>query len=193
MPKSDAAESVQKHRIRQLLDRRARVIDALEATSLAHAEDDRDHSDSRLVFAAELRSLIIDLYPVLLANGFEDYVEGEEYGEFAVEPPEELPTDPMSADLPPGAEPATNQTFDVEGLQWFMETELPIAVTWSIGDANGGSMSATKRVVPPMDVCMDAFRDVIEAMNELNIDAQITKEEEFEGDYSDILEDDSNE
>lgn len=182
---TDPEELTQAQRIQGLLNRRDRLIDALETMTISKVESDTEHSNAQLLLVAELQSLVLDLYPLLIENN-KTVLMSEQIGEFNVEPPESAPTDSLSPRLNPGASPAESVGFNVEGLQWFINHEFPIEVTWKI-DCTGGIEEFTKEVLPPFNVCIDAAIVVIQQMKEMKIDAQLEQESGTHGfDYDEI-------
>lgn len=171
----DPEQLTQAQRIRSLLDRRKRVIDSLEATTVAHAEGAKAESDSRLVLVANLRSLIMDLHPVLLSSeSGSDWIDDCEIGSFAVEPPGDAPTDPTDPTLAPGYEPARPKRFEVNGLDWFLNQDFPIGVEWTVVRASDTKpRTISKEVLPPLGICVTACKETISCMNELGIDADV--------------------
>lgn len=193
---ADPEKVAQANRIRALLERRDRCIDALEETAVSKASNERDESEAKLVFIAHLRSLIVDLYPLMLSNieesddgdYYKDVLEEKPFGSFDVQPPESMPTSSVDERVVPGETPAEAKTFEVKGLEWFLEKECPLTVSWNVqvrGKTN--DHEANKDVIPSLPVCLNAAKAVMNAMQKLGIDAETKSDDgDFGFDYKTI-------
>jgi hypothetical protein len=186
----DPNESAQDARIRDLIQRRREVIDAARTAERLAVTGEASPEDARQLFLAELRALIMDLWPTLRRE-FDGAYLGEEYiedgsehepkdiGTFAVDPPASLPSDPGDEDLTPGASPAQPYPIDVDGLAWFIKVEPPIEVSWSVRTMNGGPgfQRETVQTVPPTWVLNEGLNLCSEFMAEIGIDLEVMAEE----------------
>lgn len=179
---NDPEQVAQANRIRSLLDRRTRCIDALEAATVAKAQSEADESQAKLTYIAHLRSLVVDLYSLVISDEdneeLQELFEEKELGSFEVQPPEKIP---HTSDLVPGEKPAETQDFTVEGLQWFLEQEFPLTVEWSVEvRSQSQPVTARKEVIPSLTVCIKASQAVVSCMQELGLEAETYTDE---GDY----------
>lgn len=184
---TDSKELTQARRIRALLERRARVIDSLEAVSLAETKGATEATESRLAFVSHLRSLILDLYPLLIQSGKLGDAD-ESIGTFTIDPPENVPTDIQSPDLEPGADAPVPREKIIDSLDWFTEHTFPMRVTWTVQWAGSrGEEECTKEVVPPVRLCLVAAKRAMTYMAELNIDIEAHEEQgTFGFDYDEL-------
>lgn len=187
---TDSKELTQARRIRALLERRARVIDSLEAISMARTKKGQVESETRLVFVSHLRSLIIDLYPLLLqSNKISLNDESDDVlGTFTVDPPESVPTSATDPMLKAGEDSPTEQTFAVDDIAWFTERTFPMGVTWDVPySGKRGNQEVTKNVVPPIPLCLQAMKQTMQYMAELKIDIEAHEDKgTFGFDYDEI-------
>lgn len=184
---TDSKELTQARRIRALLERRARVIDSLEAVSLAETKSTTEATESRLAFVSHLRSLILDLYPLLIQSGKLESSD-EPIGTFTIDPPESVPTDAKSPELRAGSRPAVPVDKAVDGLEWFTVHTFPMRVTWAVHYAGKrGEKQVSKEVVPPIRLCLVAAKRAMTYMAELNIDIEAHEEQgTFGFDYDEL-------
>lgn len=182
----DPEKITQANRIKALLERRRRVIDSLQETSIANIQNEKAISDSRLIFISNLRSLILDLYPVLLDGDSLDN-DGEPLGTFYVDPPESI-TD-INTKLEPGSQSPKPREITVESIDWFTDRDLPIEIEWELELRNSVSKEYdnTKEALPPLRICIKAAKEVMQKMNEMKIDVDIVKETgKFGYDYDEL-------
>lgn len=182
---TDSKELTEARRIRALLERRERVIDSLEAVSMAQVQGETEASESRLVFVSHLRSLILDLYPLLVQN---DKLGDESIGTFHVEPPDDVPINARSHKLRAGADAPSEQTFTIESLEWFVNKTFPQTAAWTIHYADSrGEQTVEKEFVPPTRLCVSALTRTMECMAELKIDIEAHEEQGTYGfDYEEL-------
>lgn len=189
---NDAEELTKTQRIRALLERRARVIDSLEAISMARTKENKTENETRLIFVSHLRSLIIDLYPLLLQSSMisldSDESNDESLGEFTVDPPDGVPTEPGHPKLQPAADAPAEQSFDVDSIVWFTERTFPIEVEWTVPYiGKKGNQTVTKDVVPPVPICLAAMKQTMQYMADLKIDIEAHEDKgTFGFDYDEI-------
>lgn len=190
----DPNEITQARRIRALLERREQVINALEETSPANIGEEKDISDSRLMLASKLRSLILDLYPLLLAEEYIDPVDADRedtdetlLGSFVVEPPEEI--DNIENQVSPGSDRPTERLVEVPSIEWFIRRDFPITIEWEVeyNDTSKGTKEHTKEVLPPLKVCIAGTKKTMEYMNKMNIEVEISSDPgRFGYDYDEL-------
>lgn len=183
---TDSKELTEARRIRALLERRQRVIDSLEAVSMAQVSNETEASETRLVFVSHLRSLILDLYPLLIQNG--KIGSGDSIGTFQVDPPDDVPQSTESHELRAGTDPAEPKSYTVETLEWFTERSFPITAKWDIEySGKRGRQSSEKEVVPPIRLCIKALKQTMDYMAELKIDIEAHEEQgTFGFDYDEL-------
>lgn len=183
---TDSKELTEARRIRALLERRQRVIDSLEAVSMAQVHSETEASETRLVFVSHLRSLILDLYPLLIQN--EKIGSGESIGSFQVELPDSVPTNPNSHKLQAGSNVPKPKSFSIESLEWFTERAFPITVTWEVlYSGKQGNQTVRKEVVPPIRLCVQTLKRTMDYMAELKIDIEAHEEQgTFGFDYDEL-------
>lgn len=182
----DPNEITQARRIRALLERREKVINSLEETSIANIGGEKDISDSRLLFVSNLRSLILDLYPLLLEEEYinplgseedSDEEEDEELlGSFTVTPPDEITN--IENELSPSSETPSEITVKVPSIEWFITRDFPITVEWNV-EYNDTSMERkenSKEVIPPLPICIAGTKKTMEYMNKMNIEVEISSD-----------------
>lgn len=203
----DPDKVAQANRIRSLLERRKKCVDALEEVTISAAQSKNDQSDARLIFIAHLRSLILDLYPLLLNETasssdseseesesetdqtLSELLQSYELGTFKILPPEEIPSNGSIGDeLVPGETDPDSREIKVEGLEWFLNHDCPIRHEWSVEVAGKEApVTASKTVVPPLRICIEACKVSIECMQKLGIEADIEADNGDLGfDYSEI-------
>lgn len=183
---TDSKELTEARRIRALLERRQRVIDSLEAVSMAQVSSETEASESRLVFVSHLRSLILDLYPLLIQNdkiGSDDPI-----GSFQVDPPSGVPQTAQSHELRAGSEPPQAESYTVETLEWFTAKTFPITAQWTVAySGKRGETVVDKEIVPPVRLCVQALKRTMDYMAELKIDIEAHEEQgTFGFDYDEL-------
>lgn len=196
---ADPEEVAQANRIRALLERRERCINALEETTVAKAHSEADESEAKLIFIAHLRSLIVDLYPLILSNTeqsddsdepdfYTKALEEETFGSFEVRPPESIPQSAVDDEIVRGEQPATTKEYEVTGLEWFLENECPVTVTWEIEIRGRAEKKVAERnVIPSLPVCLNAAKTAMECMEKLGLEADTQDEDsDFGFDYDTI-------
>lgn len=194
----DPNEITQARRIRALLERREQVINSLEETSIANIGGEKDISDSRLLFVSRLRSLILDLYPLLLEEGYvsplgsdgdsdEDDDDEELLGSFTVTPPDEITN--IENKLSPSSETPSEITVKVSSIEWFITRDFPITVEWNV-EYNDTSMERkenSKEVIPPLPICIAGTQKTMEYMNNMDIEVEISSDPgRFGYDYDEL-------
>lgn len=193
----DPNEITQARRIRALLERREKVIDSLEETSIANIRGEKDISDSRLLFVSNLRSLILDLYPLLLEEGYIDSINSEEEGEeeeeqdllgsFKVAPPDEITG--IENQVKPSSETPSDITIKVPTIEWFITNDFPLTVEWEVeyNDTTKGEKEHSKKVLPPLPICIAGTKKTMEYMNNMDIEVEISSDPgRFGYDYEDL-------
>jgi hypothetical protein len=187
----DPEESAQDARIRGLIQRRREAIDAARTAERLTVAGEAKAEDARQLFLAELRALIMDLWPTLRREFDGAYLGGEYVGDdvdpkaigtFTVDPPESLPTERNDDRLTPGASPAMPKQIKVDGLAWFVQIEVPIEVRWRVRTMTGGPGWQTEVVqtAPPTWVLNAGLNHCSEFMAEIGIDLEM-KAEDYEG------------
>lgn len=183
---TDSKELTEARRIRALLERRQRVIDSLEAVSMAQVSNETEASETRLVFVSHLRSLILDLYPLLIQN--DKIGSGDPIGTFQVDPPDDVPQNAQSHELRAGSEVPESESYTVESLEWFTEQSFPITVDWNVSySGKRGKVVVEKEIVPPVRLCIQALKKTMDYMAELKIDIEAHEEQgTFGFDYDEL-------
>lgn len=174
---NDPEEYSQKRRVRELLERRAEVIEArnraIDEQTLGGVSEMRAlrHYQSRI------ESLIIDLYTKfgnLETESGEDYLTDKHIDSVIIPPPDEILPD-SDDDMAPGAEPPEPQTEQIYSLEWFIEREPVVSAEFTTYSWNppGQQTEMGQRHIP-IRTLDKALLNCIEFMDKMGIDADIS-------------------
>lgn len=192
----DTENKAQSRHIKDLHNRREEMLDDIKMVARADTSSELSGQDARVEFVASLRSLLIDIYP-LVVDAFEpsdddekgpwQWFHDEEIATFEVDPPEHVPMDPAADPLRPHSDPPAPKSYTVEGLLWFIDTAIPITEEWTVPYSSGGEI-VTRQVMPPLQACIQAAKLTAQTMGEMGIGADVQPDMgEAEFDYSDVL------